>query len=104
MQEIPVRPVPSQTLQVVLDRQNVQILIYQKPQGLFVDTNVNGEDVATGIIAREAVPLISKTYSGFQGGLYFIDSQAADDPNYSGLGSRWRLIYLTADEHAIAQQ
>jgi hypothetical protein len=101
MQEIPIQPVPSQITKVVLGAQNCQILIYQKPQGMFVDINVNGADVVTGVIARDAVPLVCREYMGFIGNLLFIDTQGSDDPSYDGLGSRFDLVYLTAEEYAL---
>lgn len=101
MQSIPIHQVPSQSTKVVLGNQNCLISLYQKPQGLFVDVNVDGIDVSTGTIARDAVPLISRDYAGFDGNLMFIDSQGNDDPFYSGIGSRFDLIYLAAEEYAL---
>lgn len=101
MQEIPIQPVPSQIAKVVLGGQNCQILIYQKPQGLFVDINADGSDIVTGVIARDAVPIVCREYAGFVGNLIFIDTQGASDPAYDGLGSRYSLVYLTAEEYAL---
>lgn len=101
MQSIPLQPVPSQSTKVVLGGQNCQILIYQKPQGVFVDINADGVDISVGTIARDAVPLVCREYSGFAGNLLFIDSQGSEDPNYSGLGARFDLVYLTAEEYAL---
>lgn len=101
MQSIPLRPVPSQSTKVVLGGQNCQILIYQKPQGCFVDINADGIDIVVGVIARDAVPLVCREYTGFIGNLLFIDTQGGTDPSYDGLGSRWSLVYLTAEENAL---
>lgn len=101
MQTIPLQPVPTQATKVVLGGQNVQLLIYQKPQGCFVDINADGVDVVVGIIARDAVPLVCREYTGFIGNLLFIDTQGSSDPSYDGLGSRWSLVYLTAEEYAL---
>lgn len=100
MQLIPVQAVPSQQLQIVLAGQNCQIAIYQKPQGLFVDLNSNGVDVSLAVIAQDVNPLNPIAYSGFQGNLIFTDTQGNTDPDYTGLGSRYQLIYLTAAEYA----
>ena len=101
MQEIPIQPVPSQITKVVLGAQNCQILIYQKPQGMFVDINADGVDISVGTIARDAVPLVCREYAGFSGNLVFIDTQGSADPVYDGLGSRYSLVYLTAEEYAL---
>ena len=70
---------------------------------MFVDINVNGADVVTGVIARDAVPLVCREYAGFSGNLVFIDTQGNSDPVYDGLGSRYSLVYLTAEEYALIQ-
>jgi hypothetical protein len=101
MQNIPLQPVPTQATKVVLGGQNVQLLIYQKPQGVFVDINADGVDIVVGIIARDAVPLMCRNYMGFIGNLLFVDTQGSSDPTYDGLGSRFSLVYLTAEEYAL---
>lgn len=101
MQEIPIQPVPSQITKVVLGGKNCQILVYQKPQGVFVDINADGSDIVTGVIARDAVPLVCRDYVGFPGNILFIDTQGSADPSYEGLGDRWTLVYLTAEEYAL---
>ena len=101
MQSVPLQPVPSQSTKVVLGGKNCQILVYQKPQGVFVDINADGSDIVTGVIARDAVPLVCRHYVGFSGNLLFIDSQGSADPSYEGLGDRWTLVYLTAEEYAL---
>lgn len=101
MQEVPLQPVPSQSTKVVLGGQACQLFVYQKPQGLFVDINADDVDVVVGVIARDAVPLVCREYTGFSGNLLFIDTQGASDPSYDGLGSRFSLVYLSADEDAL---
>lgn len=102
MQTVPLQPIPSQLTKVVLGGQNVQIFIYQKDQGVFVDINSDGVDVVVvGVIARDAVPLVCREYAGFIGNLLFVDTQGNSDPSYGGLGSRFSLVYLTADEYAL---
>ncbi len=103
MQTVPLQPVPSQVSKVVLGGQNCQISVYQKSQGLFVDVVVDGVDIAIATIARDIDPIISRTYTGFIGNLLFIDTQGNVEPSYAGLGARWVLIYLTAEEYALVQ-
>jgi hypothetical protein len=101
MQSVPLQPIPSQSTKVVLGGQNCQLLINQKPQGIFVDINADGVDIVTSVIARDAVPLVCREYTGFAGNLLFIDTQGSDDPFYAGLGDRFSLVYLTAEEYAL---
>lgn len=101
MQQIPIQPIPAQTVKAVLNGQNCQITIYQKAQGLFVDVNLSGVDISLATIARDTVPLVSRDYAGLSGNLLFVDTQGANDPDYTGLGSRYSLVYLTAAEYAL---
>ena len=103
MQTVPLQPVPSQASKVVLGGQNCQINIYQKPQGIFVDITVDDVEIIVGTIARDIAPLVSRGYTGFIGNLLFIDTQGNSDPSYDGLGSRFYLVYLTAEEYALIQ-
>ncbi len=100
---IPLQPVSSQTLKVVLDNQNCQITIQQKPQGVFVDLNADGTDIVLAALAQEVGPIVSRPYTGFRGNLMFLDTQGNADPEYIGMGTRWQLCYLGASEYAVIQ-
>lgn len=103
MQQIPLQPIPSQLSRVVLGNQNWQISLYQKPQGLFADINIDGLDIALGRICRNLVPLISREYAGPVGNLVFTDTQGSGDPDYAGLGGRYVLVYLLESEYALVR-
>lgn len=103
MLEVPITPVPAQIVRVVLADQNCQFFLYQKEQGMFFDANVNGIDISSGILAHDAVALIPQAYSGFKGNLMFVDSHGDSDPEYSGLGDRYSLIYLDDEEYALVR-
>lgn len=94
MLQIPLQPVPSQQLQVVLGGQNCQIAVYLKGQHLYVDVNSNGVDISIAVIARDVIPLVPTAYLGFVGNLIFTDTQGSSDPTFDGLGSRYQLVYL----------
>lgn len=104
MIEIPLQPVPSQSVKAIVGNQNCEISIYQKPQGVFVDVVANGIVIVTGIVARDAVPIVCREYTGFEGNLLFIDIQGGSDPNYANMGSRYVLVYMDAAEYALIQQ
>lgn len=104
MLQLSLQPVPSQQLQAVLSGQNCQISVYQKDQGIFVDLNSNGADISVGVLACDAVPLVPISYTGFEGNLVFTDTQGETDPEYTGLGSRYQLVYLTAEENALISE
>lgn len=93
MLQIPLQAVPSQFTKVVLGNQNFQILLQQKEQGLFVDVNVDGADIVTSVIARDNDDILCRKYTGIVGSLKFYDLQGATDPHYTGLNSRYVLMY-----------
>ena len=103
MSAIPLQPVPAQSVKTILGGQNCLIRVYQKTQGLFVDLVSDGQPVVTCVIARDAVPLVCREYVGFVGNLIFVDTQGDADTTHDGLGSRFILIYITAEENEIIQ-
>jgi hypothetical protein len=96
MQTIPIQPVPSQQFQVTLDGQLCAFSIYVKNQCMFFDALVNGAAISYSVQCKNLVNLIPTAYLGFTGLLVFNDTQGTSDPVYTGLGSRWVLLYLDA--------
>ncbi len=100
MQEISLQSVPSQQSQIVLNGQQCQIAVYVKTQCMFFDMTVNGSPVAYAVQAKNLVNLVPTSYLGFTGWLLFLDTQVNEDPQYTGLGTRWILLYLDAGDLA----
>jgi len=98
MQEISLQPVPSQTLQVVLNGQQCAISVYVKTQCMFFDLALSGSPVAYAVQCKNLVTLVPTAYLGFVGWLLFLDTQGSEDPQYMGLGTRWILLYLDAQD------
>lgn len=94
MQVIPLSPVPSQSLSVVLGTQNCQIVLSQKTTGLFFTLTVDNAIVVSGRIVRDRAFIVRVPYSSFEGEFMVLDTQGASDPEYAGLGGRWQLVYL----------
>ena len=94
MKQIPLQPVPAQQTQIVLDGQSCSISIYVKNQCMFLDLAVNGAQIAYAVQCSNLVSLVPTAYLGFAGWLVFYDTQGTSNPIYTGLGSRWLLLYL----------
>lgn len=94
MMTIPLAPVPSQTLNVVLAQQNCTLNIYQRITGLFIDVYVNDALIIGGVICENANRIVRSAYLGFIGDLAFYDTQGKSDPVSSGLGAQYQLVYL----------
>jgi hypothetical protein len=109
---LPLAVVPSQNFSAALGGQAVQINVYQLGVGaaasLYMDLVSDNEVIFTARICRGygAQPdtvapfmLQGRAYLGFEGDFVWLDTQAtannpAADPVYTGLGSRWQLLYL----------
>lgn len=104
METIPVSAVANQTFQVILGDQDCSFRIYTRPERaggalrLYMDLYVNEAVVFYGVICKDGVLLPLADYMPFEGGLLFVDMEGAADPEYQGLGDRWRLLYLTQAE------
>ena len=94
MQQISLQPVASQQTQVVLDGQSCSISVYVKNQCMFFDLAVNGTQIIYAAQCKNLVSLVPTYYLGFTGYLIFFDTQGSDNPVYTGLGTRWVLLYL----------
>lgn len=109
MQVIPVQPVPSQTLTFTTPAgQSVGLNIYQmNDYGLFMDVaSINGVSGPTGVICQQANRIVRDIYWGLIGDFAWFDTenvQTPEPPDYTGIGSRWILAYLTpADLDGLA--
>lgn len=98
MRIIPVKSLASQTLGVLLNEQNTLINVYQKFYGLYIDVFLNDVLVIGGVIARDRNRIIRSEYFNYLGDFAFFDTEGDDDPDYTGLGERFLLAYLTEDE------
>ncbi len=98
MKIVPLSSVPSQTLNVILSGQNCTLTVFQKSTGVFVDVSVNNAPIVQGVIGLDRVKIVRYAYHGFIGDLAFIDTQGTSDPDYTGFGTRFFLMYLEASD------
>lgn len=101
MQFISLQEVASQTLTILLASQLTKLSIYTLADGnLYMDVLVNDVDIITGVLCKNETVIVRDAYLGFVGDLAFVDTQGDSDPVSTGLGSRYQLAYLSADEVA----
>ncbi|MEG2172380.1 MAG: hypothetical protein RRY29_03870 [Desulfovibrionaceae bacterium] len=96
MIEIPLIAVPSQSLQILLDGQECTISVYQRNARLYMDMDVGDVRVVTGAICLDGVNVVWHAQVVFTGSLHFVDTQGREAPQWAGLGSRWRMIFINA--------
>jgi hypothetical protein len=101
MLNIPTNAVPSQTLSATLGGQSSRLNLYQKTTGLFLDLYVNDAPIIGGVVCQHGNKIVRDDYLGFVGDLVLFDTQGTSDPVYTGLGSRWQLFYIEAQDVII---
>lgn len=120
MNTVPLTAVPSQNFSVSLGGQAITVSLYQlgvdDAAAMFIDLESDGVQMIScrqcraygGLPDTRARFLFTeRRYLGFQGDLLFIDTQATatnptEDPQYSGLGARWQLVYFSVADLAAA--
>lgn len=100
---VPTNPVPSQKIKTTIADQTVNLSIYQLRYGMFMDVVVNDGFEIGGVICQNLNRIIRSEYLnkrvGFSGDFVWLDTlKGASDPVYSGLGSQFLLLWLSADE------
>lgn len=89
---IALQPVPNQTVSCAAGGQQLRLAIYHRLGKIYMDVNCNGTDIANGAICLNGAKVVKSAYL-MVGNLAIVDIQGANDPEYSGLGSRYLLIY-----------
>jgi hypothetical protein len=97
IQSIPMNALPSQRLNAQLGNQPCTIDIYQKLTGLYLDLKVNDAAIVTGALCLEGNFLVRDAYLGFVGDLMMVDTQGTQDPDYTGLGGRFSLLWVAPE-------
>lgn len=103
MVEIPLQPIPSQEVQCILGNQNCTLSVYWRFGKLYADLLVNSDPVFQGAICQNLQWVNQSPSPDFSGGLMFVDGLGEEAPHWDGLGTRWALLYLDADEAADPQ-
>lgn len=99
MLTVPLQALPSQTTSVSLGGQACQFNIYSRFGVLFMDVYVDNSPIMLGVQCQNGNRIVRSRYLGFLGDLIFVDTQSpGTDPMWEGLGSRYLLEYLTADD------
>jgi hypothetical protein len=100
MQQIPLAAVPSQSFGITLGGQNCVLSVYQKTTGLYFDLSVGGAPVSTTVRCLNEARLCEDRQYLFTGDFLFYDTQGDSDPDFTGLGDRFVLIFLEAADLA----
>lgn len=98
MQVVPLQPIANQSLQITLAGQPCTINLWQTAYGMFMTLLVNGVIIISTVPCENLNRIVRGIYLGFTGDFAFLDLQGSSDPVYTGLGSRFVLLYLAPNE------
>lgn len=90
--------VKEQTVNVALNQQQCSIRLVQRESAIYMDLSVNNVPLIQGVPCLYANKMVRYPYLGFSGDLVFLDTQGTSDPEYSNLGGRYKLFYMTEAE------
>jgi len=94
---IPISQEPNQTFNIDLNGQRCIFEFITRGMSLFMNFTLNDRKVIDGMICLNNVNLVQYKEFGFNGKLYFTDTQGNLDPIYYELNDRWLLIYEVDD-------
>ncbi len=94
MMVIPVQALPNQQFQAQLGNQACTIELVQAAYGLFCTLYVSGSLVVATVLCENLTEIVRDSYLGFVGDLAFLDTQGTSDPIFTGLGTRYQMLYL----------
>lgn len=101
MTEVPLIATPNQELAVELEEQDCTIQVRQLGNYTYLTLWVDSELIIENAICMPGVAVLQGYIQGFKGNFVLVDSS---DPNnqqlsdYTELGSRFLLLYLTEEE------
>lgn len=91
--EIPLRAVPSQTVQVSLAGQPVTLYLRQLGGRQYISVSWAGEVLCDTVLMVNRSAIIRAAYTGFIGDIAVNDTQGDEAPEYTGWSSRWQLLF-----------
>lgn len=90
---IPLKPIPAQRFTCPLAGQSYTFWLRQLQSGLYLDLAMQTRPLILGALCLHGTDIIRNPASPLQGTLTFTDTQGSQDPDYTGLGSRFVLQF-----------
>ena len=90
---IPLKPIPSQSLTISLNGQQCYIKVFSKNDEVFIDLTVNEIIICQGILCTKNVIILPNDSFSFTGILYFTSQENSENPDYTTFGDKWFLQY-----------
>lgn len=94
MRTISIEPKKSQSISVELGGKQCKIRLVQRNSFLYMDLSIDGKRILQGVPCLFGNKMVGYKYLGFPGDLIFMDNFGQLDPEWSGLGERFKLYYI----------
>lgn len=94
--DIPIIATPNQQLIVDLGGQNTTIKLATRLGKIYASVYVGTTKVILSRVCLNNEPIVRELYRPFVGELYFADLRGNSDPEWSELGSRYVLRWVTS--------
>lgn len=102
MLELPLEATVNQEFLVTLGEQDCTITLCHRGAGMYLDLRAGGVTVCQGAICQPGVGIVQQATAAFEGQLYILDERSRpmeqQQPQWQGLGTRWKLYWLTPEE------
>ena len=95
---VPLKAVPSQIVNPLINSQATTLNVYQKATGLYMDVLLNNALIIGGVVCENLNVIIRDAYLGYSGDFAWFDTQGFTDPVSSGIGTRYFLWYFAPSE------
>ncbi len=90
---IPLKAIPSQSVNVVLAGQPCTIELRLLGGSQYLSLSQNGTVICRTVLVVNRSAIVRAAYTGFIGDLASIDTQGDEPPEYTGWGTRWVLAF-----------
>jgi hypothetical protein len=90
---IPVNPVPSQSLNVIVAGQPCTIDLREIGGRQYFSLSLNGDVICQNVLIVNRSAIVRAAYTGFVGDFAAIDTTGDEAPEYTGWGTRWFLVF-----------
>ena len=102
MLELPLEAMVHQEFLITLGEQDCPIALCQRGAALYLDLNAGGVTVCRGAICQPGAGIVQQATAAFEGQLFLVDTRSRpmeqQPPQWQGLGTRWKLCWLTPEE------
>lgn len=93
---VPLRPIASQSVNVILAGQPCTIDLRQLGGRQYLSLSLNGTPICRSVLLVNRSAIVRAAYTGFVGELAVVDTQGDESPQFEGWGSRWLLLFNDA--------